>query len=193
MVLHTRPHGTSQQGFGPHRGPVPNTYMAYTSPSTQRISSSLHALASITYQADFTRFKEDLACVLKSKLGINTKFDFVSYPAGWYVPEFVKFNGDDSRTTWEHVSQYVLQLGEAGLNDALRVRLFSLSLTRTVFSWFSSLASGSILYWNQLERKFHDHFFSGEAKVRLLDLTSVKQNRDESVLDYFQRFKVLKN
>ena len=42
-------------------------------------------------------------------------------------------------------------------------------------------------------RKFHDHFFSGETKVRLLDLTSVKQNRDESVLDYFQRFKALKN
>ena len=82
---------------------------------------------------------------------------------------------------------------EAGLNDALRVRLFSLSLTRTAFSWFSSLAPGSILNWNQLERKFHDLFFSGEAEVRLLDLTSVKQNRDESVLDYFQRFKALKN
>jgi len=81
-----------------------------------------------------------------------------------------------------------LQLGEAGLNDALRVRLFSLSLTRTAFSWFSSLAPGSILNWNQLEHKFHDHFYSGEAEVQLLDLISVKQNRDESVLDYFQRF-----
>ena len=120
------------------------------------------------------------------------EFDFVSYPAGWYVPEFVKFNGDDSRTTWEHVGQYILQLGEAGLNDTLCVRLFSLSLMGTAFSWFSSLAPGSILNWNQLECKFHDHFFSGETEVRLLDLTSVKQNRDESVLDYFQRFKALK-
>ena len=86
-----------------------------------------------------------------------------------------------------------MQLGEAGLNDALRVRLFSLSLTGTAFSWFSSLVPGSILNWNQLERKFHDHFFSGEIEIRLLDLTSVKQNRDESVLDYFERFKALKN
>ena len=84
-------------------------------------------------------------------------------------------------------------MGEAGLNDALRVLLFSLSLTGTALSWFSSLAPGSILNWNQLERKCHDHFYSGEAEVRLLDLTSVKQNRDESVLDYFQRFKALKN
>ena len=69
-----------------------------------------------TYQADFTRFKEDLASVFKSKLEIDMggsrlyqkpyppEFDFVSYPAGWHVPEFVKFNGDDSHTTWEHVS-----------------------------------------------------------------------------------------
>ena len=58
-----------------------------------------------------------------------------------------------------------------------------------VINW----ALGLMLNWNQLERKFHDHFFSGETEVRLLDLTSVKQNRDESVLDYFQRFKAMKN
>jgi len=169
--------------------------MAYTGPSTQRVSSSLHASASGNYQANFTRFKEDLAGVLKSRIDMGgshlsqkpypPEFDFDSYPAGWRVPDFIKSNDDDSSTTWEHVSQYVLQLGEAGLNDALRVRLFSLSLTGTAFSWFSSLAPGSIFNWNQLERKFHDHFFSGEAEVRLLDLTSVRQNRDESVLDYF--------
>ena len=85
--------------------------MDYTGPTTQRVASSLHELASNTYQADFTRFKEDLAGVLHSKLGIDMggsrlyqkpyppEFDFVSYPAGWRVPEFVKFNGDDSRTT----------------------------------------------------------------------------------------------
>ena len=69
-----------------------------------------------------------------------TEFDFTNFPTGWRIPKFTKFNGDDSRTTWEHISQYVLQLGEAGFNDALCVRLFSLSLTGTTFSWFSSLA-----------------------------------------------------
>ena len=153
IVMHAGPHTTSQQGSGSHRGPIPNTNMAYT----QRVSSSSHASASGTYQADFNRFKEDLAGVLKSKLGIDMsgsrlyqksyppEFDFVSYPGGWCVPEFVKFNSEDSRMTWEHVIQYVLQLEEAGLNDALWVRLFSLSLTGTAFSWFSSLAPGSIL------------------------------------------------
>ena len=85
-----------------------------------------------------------------------------------------------------------MQLGEAGFNDALHVRLFSLSLTGTAFSWFSSLAPNSIRNWAQLERKFHDHFFSGETKAKLLDLTSIKQGRDELASDYFKRFKKLK-
>jgi len=103
------------------------------------------------------------------------EFDFISYPAGWRVPEFTKFNGDDARTTWEHVSQYILQLGEAGFNDAFPVRLFSLSLTGTTFSWFSSLAPNSILNWNQLESKFRDQFCSGENEAKLLDLTSLSK------------------
>ena len=94
MVLHTGSTATSQQGSGPHRGPIPNSNMAYTGPSTQCVASSLHASASGTYQADFTIFKEDLASVLKTKLGIDMcssrlyqkpyppEFDFVSYPAG---------------------------------------------------------------------------------------------------------------
>ena len=71
IVMHAGPHTTSQQGSGPHRGPIPNTNMTYTGPTTQRVSSSSHASASGTYQADFNRFKEDLAGVLKSKLGID--------------------------------------------------------------------------------------------------------------------------
>ena len=59
IVMHTGPHAMSQQGSGPHRGPIPNTNMAYTGPTTQRIASSSHASASGTYQADFNRFKED--------------------------------------------------------------------------------------------------------------------------------------
>ena len=125
MILHAGPTATSHQRSGPHRGLIPSSNMAYTSPSTQRVSSSLQASASGTYQADFTRFKEDLAGVLKSKLGIDMggsrlyqkpyppEFDFVSYPAGWRAPEFIKFNGDDFHTTWEHVSQ-CLAIGRSG-------------------------------------------------------------------------------
>jgi hypothetical protein len=73
------------------------------------------------------------------------------------------------------------------------VRLFSLSLTGTAFAWFSSLAPNSIDSWNQLEQKFHDHFFSGNYQLKLTDLTSVKQGKDETVSNYLKRFKEAKN
>jgi hypothetical protein len=122
---------------------------------------------------EFNRFKEDLANVLKTKLGAdigNTnlyqkpydhEFDRFPLPRGWGMPDLIKFSGDDDRTTWEHISQYTAQLGEAGVYNALKVCLFSLSLTGTTFAWFSSLALGSIISWDMLECKFHDHFYSG--------------------------------
>jgi hypothetical protein len=61
-------------------------------------------------------------------------FNSVAYPMGWHVLDSIKFDGEGSRTTWEHVSQYLAQLGEASSIEALRVQLFSLSLTRTSFA-----------------------------------------------------------
>jgi hypothetical protein len=86
--------------------------------------------------AEFNRFKEDLANVVKTKLGVdigNTnlyqkpydpEFDRFPLPRGWRMPDLIKFCGDDDRTTWEHISQYTAQLGEAGVYNALKVRLF---------------------------------------------------------------------
>ena len=71
--------------------------------------------------------------------------------------------------------------------------MFSLSLTGTAFSWFSSLAPNSIRSWDELEQKFHNHFYSGDNKTKLTDLTSVRQGRDESIHEYFKRFKDIKN
>jgi hypothetical protein len=155
--------------------------------------------------AEFNIFKEDLSNVVKTKLGVdigNTnlyqkpydlEFDRVPLPCGWRMPDLIKFSGDDDRTTWEHISQYTAQLGEAGVFNALKVRLFSLSLTGTAFAWFSSLAPGSIISWDMLERKFHDHFYSGSIQLKLTDLTSVRQGRDEIVSAYTKRFKETKN
>jgi hypothetical protein len=155
--------------------------------------------------AEFNRFKEDLANVVKTKLGVdigNTnlyqkpydpEFDRVPLPRGWRMPDLIKFSGDDDRTKWEHISQYTAQLGEAGVFNALKVRLFSLSLTGTTFAWFSSLAPGSIISWDMLECKFHNHFYSGSIQLKLTDLTSVRQGRDETISAYIKRFKETKN
>jgi hypothetical protein len=65
-------------------------------------------------------------------------------------------------------------------------------LTGTAFAWFSSLAPNSIDSWDQLEQKFHDHFFSGSYQLKLIDLTSVRQSKEESVSDYLKHFKEVK-
>ena len=92
-------------------------------------------------------YKNDLANFLRENFGVDarrktrtyqklypTSFDSVAYPADFRLPGFVKFNGEDTRSTFEHISQYIAQLGEAGSINELKVRLFYLSLTGTAFS-----------------------------------------------------------
>jgi hypothetical protein len=114
---------------------------------------------------EFAQFKEEVANMMKNKLGVDmgttrlyqkpyrTDFGYVVFPLGWHMPNFLKFSSDDNRTTWEHISHYTAQLGEAGTFNSLKVCLFSLSLTGTAFAWFSSLAPNSIDSWDQFEAK----------------------------------------
>ena len=179
--------------------------MVQDNPIEHRLTSVAQASTSDRCKADPARLKEDPASAMKTKFGVDidnsilyqkpypAEFDLVSFPAGWCVPDFVKFSGDDNRAPWEHIDQYILQLGKAGFHEALCIRLFSLSLTGTTFSWFSSLAPNSIQSWNQLERKFHDRFYNGHNEAKLSDLASVRQGQDEPASDYFRRFKDIKN
>jgi hypothetical protein len=52
----------------------------------------------------------------------------VPYSIDWHFLEFVKFNGDDSKTTWDNVSQHIAQLREDSAIEKIKVQLFSLSL-----------------------------------------------------------------
>jgi hypothetical protein len=44
-------------------------------------------------------------------------FDTVSYPRGFQVPDFVKFTGEDSKTTYEHVGQFLAQVNDYDIID----------------------------------------------------------------------------
>jgi hypothetical protein len=72
------------------------------------------------------------------------------------------------------------------------VRLFPLSLTSNVFSWFASLPINSIRTWEQLEQKFRDHFYSRDNELRLSHLTLARQKYDERVTN-IRRFRETKN
>jgi hypothetical protein len=55
------------------------------------------------------------------------------------------------------------------------------------------LPPNSINSWNELESKFHEHFFAGKYELGLADLASVRQGREESVNDYIRRFRDTRN
>jgi hypothetical protein len=76
------------------------------------------------------------------------RFDVVPYPQGTRIPDFYKFSGEGGKSTHEHISQFLAHLGELDDREDYRVCLFSLSPTGTAFTW------------EELEHKFHEHFFS---------------------------------
>lgn len=86
-----------------------------------------------------------------------------------------------------------MQYGEASSSSVLRIRLFPMFLSGTVFTWFTSLPPNSIHTWQELETKFHDYFYTGETELRLSHLTSVKQKANESVTEYIRRFRDTRN
>jgi hypothetical protein len=77
--------------------------------------------------------------------------------------------------------------------EAFHIHLFSLSLTGTAFAWYVTLPPNSILSWGDLEQKIHEHFFSGDYELDLVDLVALRQERDESVNDYIRRFRDTRN
>nr|ABA93663.1 retrotransposon protein, putative, unclassified [Oryza sativa Japonica Group] len=143
--------------------------------------------------------------IMRNRFGIETRnraraykkpypdyYDNVPFPRNYKVPKFANFSGEDGKTTWEHVDQFLVQCGEAN-SDTFKLRLFSLSLSGNAFTWFTSLPANSIHTWAQLEEQFHDYFYTGETELRLCDLTSVKQKYNESVIDYIKRFRDVGN
>jgi hypothetical protein len=51
----------------------------------------------------------------------------------------------------------------------------------------------SINSWDQLEDKFNEHFFTGNHELKLVNLTSLRQGREEWVTEYFKRFRDTRN
>jgi len=120
-------------------------------------------------------------------------YNQIHLPHKYKMPNFTKFSGQGEVSIMEHVNRFLLQLGEAGNYDALRVRLFFLSLSGSAFAWFTTLPANSILYWADLERQFHQFFYSRITELKLTDLTSLRQRNDESVAVFIKRFRDVKN
>jgi hypothetical protein len=61
-------------------------------------------------------------------------FYTIPYPTGFRVPEFARFTGEDSRTTYENVGQFLAQFSDHGITNVHKIRLFPLSLSGMAFN-----------------------------------------------------------
>jgi hypothetical protein len=78
-------------------------------------------------------------------------FDMIPYPQGFWVPDLAKLMGDDAKTTYEHVGQFLAQVNNVGITDVHKIRMFPLSPIGVAFNWFTSLPLNSIHSWASLE------------------------------------------
>ncbi|KAK1693462.1 hypothetical protein QYE76_010159 [Lolium multiflorum] len=120
-------------------------------------------------------------------------YEMIPLPPKYRLPDFSKFSGSDGSSSIEHISRYLAQLGPASVSDQLRVRLFSQSLTGSAFGWYTSLPANSIQTWKQLEEQFHMQYHSEASESGIADLAQLRQKRGETVTEYIQRFRNLRN
>jgi hypothetical protein len=126
------------------------------------------------------KIREEMAELFRDKLRVSVarvgqsyqkpydhQFDTIPYPQGASIPKFSKFSSKNGRSTHEHIGQFLAHLGEMADGEAFHVRLFSLSLTGTAFAWYAALPPNSINSWNDVESKFHEHFFFREYEFGL--------------------------
>jgi hypothetical protein len=79
------------------------------------------------------------------------------------------------------------------VSDPLQVRFFSQSLTGPAFGWRTSLGPDSIHTWKELEEQFHIQYHTEAAEPGIADLAQVRQKRGETVVEYIQCFREVKN
>ena len=132
--------------------------------SAPYVTSSIHDSAShVTPNSSRTHENSAGACLSlsdspsPSELDMDVLWpDFRKHCTLIYDPQFVKFNGGDGASTWEHINQYVDKL--EGAIDLVKSVLFPWSLAGAASLWFKSLSDHEIYTWSLLEQKFHDRF-----------------------------------
>lgn len=113
--------------------------------------------------------------------------DRVPFPAGWHPPKFRQFDGTGDAT--EHLAYFEAICGDTAHSPSLLLRQFLASLTSAAFHWYSRLPAWSIRSWSGMKDVFKSHFISLSKEITVLELSQIKQKRDEKIEDYVVRFR----
>jgi hypothetical protein len=126
-------HNIPPTGTGVPHGPIPYIFFprtpAYVTPNP-RVEGEVND----GVRDQINRTLMEFGFTLKGRAGTYQKpypeyFDMIPYPWGFRVPDLAKFMGDDAKTTYEHIGQFLAQVNDVGITDVHRIRMFPLSLT----------------------------------------------------------------
>lgn len=101
---------------------------------------------------------------------------------------FLKYDGKTCNAK-EHVRGFVDALTVHSHDHDLRMKDFSKSLEGCTFSWYASLALGSVFGWSDLSTRFMKKFFAVDERVTVVDLGREKQRLGEELLDCIRRYR----
>ncbi|CAL2247408.1 unnamed protein product [Prunus armeniaca] len=109
------------------------------------------------------------------------------YPKGYETPTFVLFDGRKGSPK-EHVNRFLDALGPHAGDYNLRLREFSKSLTDRAYTWYTTLAPGSMHSWDDLASRFCKKYFQHEERVTTTQLNNTRQKQGEDPVDFVRRF-----
>jgi hypothetical protein len=184
-------------GTGVPHGPIPDIFFprtpAYVTPNP-RVEGEVNDAVRDQIAQTLREFEFTLKGWARSYQKPYLKyFDMIPYPRDFRVPDLAKFTGDDGKTTYEDIGQFLAQVNDVGITDVQKSRMFPLSLTGATFNWFTSLTPNSIDSCVSLEQKFHDDFYNGEVELRLSDLLSFRQKYTKTISGYLRWFREVRN
>ncbi|XP_017628655.1 uncharacterized protein LOC108471568 [Gossypium arboreum] len=106
------------------------------------------------------------------------------------------FNGLPSESPHKHLAEFHMvcsSIKPQGVSeDQIKLRAFSFSLARMANEWLFYLPPNSITTWAELSRVFLDRYFpAAKASELRRSILGIQQRSDESLYDYWERFKKL--
>ena len=108
-------------------------------------------------------------------------------PTKFMMPPMEAFDG--VKDPVDHLNTYKNQMELHGYQDPVRCRAFAITLKGTALAWFNRLPPSSISSFKELSIAFVSHFIGARTyRKSSYHLLTIKQNPQESLRSYVQRF-----
>ena len=108
-------------------------------------------------------------------------------PAKFRMPQIETFDG--TKDPIDHLNTYKNQIELHRYQDPIRCRAFAITLKGPALAWFNRLPPSSISSFTELSIAFVSHFIGARMyRKPSYHLLTIKQNSQESLMSYVQRF-----